>query len=274
MDVDTKIISMYENIGYLGMYGSDVLITILIIGFVLGIVSFASYKAIITELKFNWNLNKCSPIVMPFVGIIMPVPGQTAAETTFENFNYCIQQDMTAVFGIIMMPLEFILYLIIVFLDSVLEMIMAIIELLNWLKNQLSEIFQQIYNKIINFIIPVIEIAVKMRDMLGKMNGIITTALFTILNIYNLTVSGVVNIINILIFLIILLIVVLLAMFAAAILLYSIPFGAIIAFPLQLSAMVIVLAIAVPVLRICLIMQAAIMDIFKESTSSPPKNPF
>ena len=274
MDVDTKIISMYENIGYLGMYGSDVLITILIIGFVLGIVSFASYKAIITELKFNWNLNKCSPIVMPFVGIIMPVPGQTAVETTFENFNYCIQQDMTAVFGIIMMPLEFILYLIIVFLDSVLEMIMAIIELLNWLKNQLSEIFQQIYNKIINFIIPVIEIAVKMRDMLGKMNGIITTALFTILNIYNLTVSGVVNIINILIFLIILLIVVLLAMIAAAILLYSIPFGAIIAFPLQLAAMVIVLAIAVPVLRICLIMQSAIMDIFKESTSTPPKNPF
>jgi len=274
MDVDIKIISMYENIGYLGMYGSDVLITILIFGIVLGILSFATYKAIITELKFNWNLNKCRPIVMPFVGLIMPVPGQSATETTFENFNYCIQQDMTSVFGIIMMPLEFILYLMMVFLDSVLEMIMAIIELLSWLKNQLSEIFQQIYNKIVNFIIPVIEIVVKMRDMLGKMNGIITTALFTILNIYNITVSGVITVVNILIGLIILLIVVLLAAFAAATAMMIIPGGAIAAIPIQLATMIIVIAIAVPVLRICLIMQHAVNDMFNKSTSNTPENPF
>jgi hypothetical protein len=58
MDVDSKIVSMYENIGYLGMHGTDVLITIMIFGIVLGIVSFATYKAIINELKYNWNQNK------------------------------------------------------------------------------------------------------------------------------------------------------------------------------------------------------------------------
>jgi hypothetical protein len=246
MDVDTKIITMYENIGYLGMYGTDVLLSILIIIIVLGSVSFASYKGIIYELKKNWNMNKCSPVVIPFVGLIMPVPGQSTTETTFENFNYCIQQDMTAVFGIIMMPLEFILYLTITFLDSVLEIIMATIEVLNWLKNQLSEIFQEMYNKIINFIIPVIEIVVKMRDMLGKMNGVITTALFTILNIYNLTVSGLVNIINILIGLMVSLIVVLMALMAAAILMYAIPFGFPVAVILQSAALIVILGILTP----------------------------
>ena len=274
MEVDSKILSMYENIGYLGMYGTDVLLTILIIGIVLGIVSFATYKAILTKLKDNWNTNKCIPFVIPFAGIIMPVPGQTASETTFENFNYCIQQDMSAVFGIIMMPLEFILYMIIAFLDVVLELIMAIIELLNWLKNQLSEIFKEIYNKIINFIIPVIEIVVHVRDMLGKINGILTTVLFTIMNIYNLTVSGLANIINILVGLLIALIVTLLIAMAIATALYLVPFGAIAAVPIQAAALVVILGILTPVLVICVIFHGAMQDIFNQSSEPPPHNPF
>ena len=274
MDVDSKIIDMYENVGYLGMYGTDVLLTICIIVIVLCISSFAGYKSILFQLKDNWNLNKCSPIVMPFVGFIMPVPGQSSLETTFENFNYCIQQDMTAVFSIIMMPLEFILYLTITFLDTTLGLIMQLMDELARIKSQISEIFEQFYNKIVNFIIPVIEIVVKMRDMLGKINGIVTTALFTILNIYNLTASGVVNIINILIGLIVGLIVILLAMMAAAILLYAIPFGFPIAAILQAAAFVVILGILYPTLIICVIMHFALGDIFKAGSESPPRNPF
>jgi hypothetical protein len=272
MDVDSKIVSMYENIGYLGMYGTDVLITIMIFGIVLGIVSFATYKAIINELKYNWNQNKCSPIIMPFAGLIMPVPGQTTSETTFENFNYCIQQDMTAVFSIIMMPLEFILYLTIVFLDSVLEMIMAVIELMNWLKNQLSEIFEELYNKIVNFIIPIVEIVVKMRDMLGKMNGILTTALYTMMNIYNLTVSGVLNIMNILIGLLIALIATLLATMAAVTLLYVV--APPVAATTQAAALVVIVGLLTPILIICVIFKAAVGDIFDKGSDTPPDNPF
>jgi hypothetical protein len=274
MDVDSKIVSMYENIGYLGMYGKDVLITILIFGIVLGIVSFASYKAIINQLKYNWNTKKCNPIIMPFAGLIMPVPGQTTSETTFENFNYCIQQDMSAVFAIIMMPFEFILYLIITFLDTTLELIMAVINELAWIKNQISGIFENLYDKIVNFIIPVVEIIVKMRDMLGKMNGIITTALFTIMNIYNLTVSGLVNIINILIGLLIALIATLLAAMAAATLLFLVPGGVAAATALQASALVVILGILTPVLIICVIMHHATDDIFNATSETPPDNPF
>jgi hypothetical protein len=274
MEVDNKIISMYENIGYLGMYGTDVLITVLILAITLGIVSFSTYKAIINELKDNWNTNKCNPIVMPFAGLIMPVPGQSAGETTFENFNYCIQQDMSAIFQIIMMPFEFILYLTIAFLDMVLELILALIELLNWIKNQLSELFEEMYNKIVNFIIPVIEIVVHVRDMLGKINGIITTALFTMMNIYNLTVSGLLNIINILIGLLIALITTLLAIMAAVTALYLLPGGGAVAAPMQAAAMVTILGILTPILIICVIFHFATLDIFKEISQPPPKNPF
>jgi hypothetical protein len=274
MEVDTKIISMYENIGYLGMYGSDVVITILIFASVLGIVSFSTYKTIINELKDNWNTNKCNPIVMPFAGLIMPVPGQSTSKTTFDNFNYCIQQDMSAVFNIIMMPFEFVLYLTITFLDTVLELIMAIIEELAWIKKQIGMLFEEVYNKIVNFIIPVIEIVVHVRDMLGKINGIITTALYTMMNVYNIALSGVLNIINGLIGLLITLIATLLATMAAVTALYLVPGGGAAATTMQASAMLVIVGLLTPILIICVIFHFATLDIFKEISQPPPKNPF
>lgn len=273
MEVDSKIISMYENIGYLGMYGSDILITLLIFAIVLGIVSFASYKAILNELKDNWNTNKCNPIVMPFAGLIMPVPGQTTSETTFENFNYCIQQDMSAVFNIIMMPFEFILYLAITFLDTVLELIMAVIEELAFIKNQIGMLSEEFYNKIINFVIPVIEIVVHVRDMLGKLNGIITTALFMVMNIYNLTVSGVINLLTILVDLLLILISVLVVMMAAAALFFTNPFTIIPGIALEIIITACLIGVVLPAIIICAIMHTSIEEVFNESSPGAPSSP-
>jgi hypothetical protein len=273
MDVDTKIISMYENIGYLGMYGTDVCITILLFIITLGIVSFASYKAIINDLKSNWNTNKCNPIVMPFAGLIMPVQGQTTSETTFENFNYCIQKDMSAIFSIIMMPFEFVLYLTISFLDTVLMLIMDLIEFLAWLKNILGGLFAEFYNKIINFVIPIIEITVHIRDMLGKINGIITASLFMVMNIYNITVSGVINILTILVDLLLVLIASLVLMMAAAALFFTNPFTIIPGIALEVIIVACLVGVVLPAITITAIMHSSIEDLFNESSPNAPDPP-
>lgn len=273
MDVDKKIISMYENVGYLGMYGTDVCITILLFTITVGIVSFASYNAIITQLKDNWNSNKCNPIVMPFAGIIMPVQGQTSSETTFENFNYCIQQDMTAVFNIIMMPFEFVLYLTISFLDTVLSLIMALIEFLAWLKNTIGGLFEEFYNKILNFVIPIIEMTVHIRDMLGKMNGIITASLFMIMNIYNITVSGIINLLTMLVNLLLILIASLIVMMAAAALFFTNPFTIIPGIALEVIIVACLVGVVLPAITITAIMHSTIEDLFHESSPNAPDPP-
>jgi len=273
MDVDTKIISMYENIGYLGMYGTDVCITILLFIITLGIVSFASYKAIINDLKSNWNTNKCNPIVMPFAGLIMPVQGQTTSETTFENFNYCIQKDMSAIFSIIMMPFEFVLYLTISFLDTVLMLIMDLIEFLAWLKNILGGLFAEFYNKIINFVIPIIEITVHIRDMLGKINGIITASLFMVMNIYNITVSGVINILTILVDLLLVLIASLVLMMAAAALFFTNPFTIIPGIALEVIIVACLVGVVLPAITVTAIMHSSIEELFNESSPNAPDPP-
>jgi hypothetical protein len=272
MDIDTKISTMYENIGYLGMYGSDVLITIILIFITFAIVSYISYTSVVSQLKTNWNEHKCNPIIMPFAGFIMPKPGQSFSDTTFENFNFCIYQDLSAILNIIMMPFEFILYLTIEMIDGVLATIVAIIEVLTWLKNQFGSIFSSIYNKIINFLVPTIEIIVHLRDAIGKLSGILTTILYTTINIYNITVSGLINILTILVNLLAALIAVLVSMFLAAFALIPTP-----AFPagiaIQIAASAILGGIVLPAIIICSITHNTLEDLFNESSPNAPKKP-
>ena len=272
MNVDSKIAPIYENRGYLGMYGNDVFITLVLLSITLGLVSYSSYQSVVAQLRLNWNTQKCNPIVMPFAGLIMPKPNQTTSETTYENFNYCIQQDISAVFGIIMMPFEFVLYIAIAFLDTVLEVIMAAIQFILWLKAQLGGIFAQIYTKILNFLIPIIEMIIHMRDALGKVNGILITALYTTMNIYNITVSGIINIMNILIDLMIVLIAVLVGMIIFAFALIPTP-AFIVGLATYISATVIILGLVLPTIVICTLMHNMVTDMFDESSSNAPSAP-
>ena len=272
MSVTDRISSMYENIGYLGMYGTDIFTTIGLFSITLGIVSYFSYTSVVSQLKVNWNAHKCNPIVMPFAGLIMPKPNQSTYETTYENFNYCIQQDISAVFSIVMMPFEFILYITIAFMDTVLESIMAAIRLINWIKDQLGGIFAQIYNKILNFLIPITEMIIHLRDALGKINGILITTLYTTMNIYNITVSGVINIMNILVNLMTALIAVLLSMIIFAFTLIPTP-AFLVGTSVYITATIVIMAIVLPTIVICTIMHNMVTDLFHESSSKPPSAP-
>jgi hypothetical protein len=271
--IDDKVGSIYEGVGYLGMYGTDVIISIFLFLLTLAIVSITSYKALMHELRNNWNEHKCKPVLLPFAGLIIPNPGQSYIETTFENFNYCIQQDITSSFSVIMMPLEFINYTIIDFLETKLMYIKYLIEFLSWLRNQFGSIFQEFYNKIINFIVPVIEMILYLRDALDKINGIITTSLFTIMNIYNITVSGVINILTVLVNLLLAVIIVMIALMALAMGLMTNPFTFLIGLPLQILFLVILVGVILPAIIICTMMNNQIRDLFNESSPPPPKRP-
>ena len=272
MDVNTRISTMYENIGYLGMYGKDVMVTIILILITFIIVAYSSYQAVVSELRNNWNANKCSPIVLPFAGIIMPNPGQSAMDTTFENFNYCIHQDTSSVFSIIMMPFEYVLYLTINLLGNIIDSIVAFIEFIAWLKSQISAIFAEILHKIILFIIPLVEMLVHTQDMMGKINGILIAGLYTSMNIYNITVSGIINILTMLNKILIGLIASLMTMVILAFILMSTP-AFIAGIALYSTATLTLTATIIPAIVLSVMMNSQLNDIFHESGDKSPDKP-
>jgi hypothetical protein len=139
-------------------------------------------------------------------------------------------------------------------------------EFIQWLKNQLGGIFAEIYKKIVYFIIPLIEIVIHIRDMIAKVNGIATATLYTVMNIYNTTISGIINIMTILNNILIATIAIMLALIVLAFILLPTP-----AFPLGIavyaSGLSIMTSFIIPVIVLYTLMQVFVQQVFE--TSAP-----
>jgi hypothetical protein len=262
-----QIHTLYQKRGYMDRYGGDVCISIALIVMTITINGFTNYQTVMAQVKANWNMHRCNPIYMPFAGIIMPQPGVSTVDTTVTNFSYCIKQDASAVFSIAMMPFEFSMYLLIEFIDATLSAILAFMAFIQWLKNQLGGIFATLYTKIIYFIIPLIEMIIHLRDLIAKVNGIATAALYTAMNIYNTTVSGIINIMTILNNILIATIAIMLALIILAFILIPTP-----AFPLgigiYITGLTIMTSFIIPVIVLYTMMQAFTQEVMR--TSGPP----
>jgi hypothetical protein len=263
---------LYSKQSYLDLYSIDILLTILPFLIVIVVTSYSTYTAILAKIKNDWNSNRCNPIYMPFAGLIMPQQDQSMLDTTINNFSYCVKQDTSMVFSIVMMPLEFAMFLMIEFLDITMEAIMAAMNLMKWLKEMLGKIFAELYDKILKFIIPVMEITIHVRDTLAKTNAVMVTILYTIMNIYNTTVSGVINLVNVLNDFLVGIISVMLAMIALAVILMVTP-----AFPagiaMYATGIGIMSVIVIPTLVIYILMETFAKDIMHETTKKAPKTP-
>jgi hypothetical protein len=267
-----KLNALYQNRGYFDRYGGDVCISIVLILLTVTITGYSNYQSVMAQVKTNWNQKRCNPIYMPFAGIIMPEPGKSTVETTVTNFSYCIKQDASAVFSIAMMPFEFFIFLMIEFIDAVLSAILAFMAFIQWLKNQLGGIFATLYTKIIYFLIPLIEMVIHIRDLIAKVNGIATTALYTAMNIYNITISGIINIMIILNNILIVTIAIMMGLIVLAFLLIPTP-----VFPLGLGMYIAGLSImtifVVPIIIIYTLMQSFNKEVFGTSGPEPPSFP-
>lgn len=259
-----KLNALYQNRGYFDRYGGDVCISIVLILSTVIITGYSNYQSVMAQVKTNWNQQRCNPIYMPFAGIIMPEPGKGTVETTVTNFSYCIKQDASSVFSIAMMPFEFAIFLVIEFIDTVLSAILAFMAFIQWLKNQLGGIFAILYTKIIYFLIPLIEMVIHIRDLIAKVNGIATAALYTAMNIYNTTISGIINIMVILNNILIITIAIMMALIVLAFILIPTP-----AFPLGLgmyiAGLLTMTSFIVPVIVFYTMMQAFNQEVFQTS---------
>jgi hypothetical protein len=260
-----KIESLYLTDSYFSKHSSDVWISIFLIIITIVLICYNAYKSVIYQVKLNWNLHRCNPIYLPFAGLIMPELGKSFTDKTVENLEYCIQTDISSIFSIIMMPIEFAIYVTVDCIDGIMMTFVAIVSFSEWLQNILGEIYEELYQKILNFIIPIIEIILHYRDITSKTNGVLISAIFSILNIYNTTVSGASFIMSIVINVLGLLIGVFYVIIAIAIILCLSFFGIASGLALYASAAAIATGVIAPVI----VAYAQIASTFEQTFNIP-----
>jgi hypothetical protein len=81
---------IFSSLSLEDKYSNDLWITIVAIAITFIIVIYFFANNIIRSQKANWENNKCSPLHMPFAGVINSADGTNDAEFAKNNFDDCI----------------------------------------------------------------------------------------------------------------------------------------------------------------------------------------
>jgi len=267
-----EITKLYNSLGYVDIHGKDILLSMVIIIIVLFLSGFTSYHGLMAKLRSDWENQRCSPIIMPFAGYIMPIPGKINSEVTYENVRYCIKKDAAEVFSIALLPFEFALYVMVEFLDNIEEGIRSVMATIRYVLNKITEERDKIYNKIAYVVVPIVEMLLYMRDGLAKSAGVMTVALYTVMNIYNIIVSGSINLMKVLSNLIVSVTAIMVALSIIGMALIPTPAAAL-GITIYASALTMLVVTIVPNILLYILMRTFISTISTEKTDKPPPTP-
>ena len=152
------------------MRSSDISLSIFII---LVFVSMYFYNILavgIKKIKDNWPEYRCNPTIMPFAG--------TFGHDVMSNFTHCIQNTQTDFMGYLLQPLNYLMSVVNKSIGGLTESIQDIRSFINVFRNMLTSIVRSIFGVFINILTQFQYILIKMKDMMGKIVGIMATMMY------------------------------------------------------------------------------------------------
>lgn len=181
---DTFILNvnkLYRNKTYLEKYGHSVFITVMVIVAFLLVFSYFYIKGNLEPLKKDWNNVKCHPGIIPFAGMINKDPNDSVFQSTTKNFSVCTNLILKSIVEIFTKP-------VVGMMNSMNSVFKKIAGAGGSLQKLVANAFQQIA-KLMNYfisrigaiLIPIQKLFINIKDSLGKMNGVLSTIMFTLL---------------------------------------------------------------------------------------------
>lgn len=266
------ITELYNQRGYLDIHATDVVITCCILITVTLATGYANYQSMLSSIRADWDVYRCNPLIMPFAGAVMPVEGKSGTQISMENFLYCTKKDTAIALSIAVMPIEFLMYTTVVFLDGLQDGITSAMNVTQWILAKILEQAQAIMNQLKKFSIPLQEMIAYIRDAIAKSNAILTTALYVAMNMFNLIISGTINLMKALSNVILIWTAAMTAMSVLAIILMAGP-GAVAGIALYASASAMLAGTIIPAIVLYTIMRVTITAISSVVVDKPPKTP-
>lgn len=126
----------------------------------------------IKRVKENWPIYRCNPIVMPFAS--------TFGHDPMTNFTQCIQGMQSDYMKYLLQPLDY-NFSVITELGSKLNTnIFDIRAFFNNLRNMIGDTIGSIFGVFLNIIIEFQRVIINVKDLFGKIVGILATLMYTL----------------------------------------------------------------------------------------------
>ena len=152
------------------MKSADITLSICIILLFLGMYFYNILAVGIKKIKNNWPEYRCEPMMMPFAG--------TFGHDVSKNFTYCIQTMQGNYMGVLLQPLHYLMSVTSKTIGGVTEAIQDIRSFINVFINMITSIVKSIFGIFINLLTQFQFIMIKMKDMMGKIVGIMATMMY------------------------------------------------------------------------------------------------
>ena len=179
-----NIDKLYDKLTYFDKYGNSIFLLIIFSLILFLGVSYCFVMIYVQPIRDNWIDERCKPYIIPFAGYINKPQDTSAFDYTQQNFQYCMQDIIKDVTGTATQPLTFVVNILNSLANIIKESINAVRNMFNKVRTQIQAVTQEVMGRLGNMMVPLQQIIIAMKDMMGKMQGVMTASLFTLLGGY------------------------------------------------------------------------------------------
>ena len=179
-----KIQELYDNLTYFDNYGGSFFLFIILTISLFIVVSYCYVSTHLSKIRKHWITERCKPYNLPFAGLINKPKNMTSEEYTKENFDYCAQDILKSISGFALEPIEFIVAAVSSTAELITEGLQKIREMIYKYRENLVKIIKKVLNQIMNLIPPLQLIILEFGDVIGKIQGTMTAALYTTVGVF------------------------------------------------------------------------------------------
>ena len=180
-DATTYVNKLYDNLSFFELNFQSILLVFFVTTIFIFIVAGGRIMSKSNNIKKNWDAERCKPNIIPLAGFINKPVGQTIAEYTLTNFNYCIKQILDTGFKTASSPYS---------LSDVTNGLMDTASLVDLsyntsftafadLKAGIEKAISDVKNKFSNTMVPVKQSMYAMQDMFSRMQAIFIAGVYT-----------------------------------------------------------------------------------------------
>lgn len=180
----SKLIKIYEKLGYIDQYGGSVFIFVFITIILILIIQYCITKSNAEEIIRDWPNQRCNPLIIPYAGYITHPEGTTASDYTQENFTYCTQRILSSITGNAVEPYAYIVSVFYGVINQLNDSVQYVRAIFDRIRNAILAVIQNIINRLFNILAPLQNIILGAKDILNKTQAIMTSVLFSALGAY------------------------------------------------------------------------------------------
>ena len=137
------------------------------LGFIAQITVMMYFKSAL-EIRDNWPLYRCNP------------PYWIFSKNISEDFTYCVQNTQMNMMGYLLQPLNYMISSLTSIGGQFAESINNVRVMFSSMRNFISEIIQNVFGVFLNLIVEFQKIIISIKDMVGKMIGIVVTIMYVL----------------------------------------------------------------------------------------------